>query len=56
MVVVTTTNHMACWLLGSSIGGTAFPQLLADDAVTLALAFLESVQVATWGCLIAVVS
>lgn len=40
MILVTTTIHMALWLLGSSIGGTASPQSLPDDALTLALAFL----------------
>lgn len=56
MILVTTTMHMALWLLGSSIGGTASPQSLPDDAVALALAFLWLVQIATGSCLMAVVS
>ena len=52
MILLLTTIHIACWFL---IGWSTSPQPLADDATTLALIFLWLIQIATGGCLMAMV-
>lgn len=56
ILLFLTTVHMACWLLVGSIGWATSPQLLSDDPIVVVLILLWFTQIATGGCLMAVVA